>query len=198
MIKKIGISLILIIVCTSNCVFAIDYNKDKKKRKEVCQEALANYLEPFKSESVSEEERIVNYNFIGNSISYEDDEKIKFSISFIVTPYSEENTIWETRRDNHCFATFKIENGEYKLERISREPEKLEEFLEKFEEYKKTHPEIEKEEETETQVISAKEDKYYGEEKIKRVSNGVFAISIIIFVASLIFSIRLIKKRLKI
>ena len=196
MIKKIGISIILIIVCMSNCVFAIDYNKDKKKRKEACQEALGNYLEPFKSENVPEAERIINYNFIGNSISYEDDEKIKFSISFIVTPYSEENTIWETRRDNHCFATFKIENGEYKLVRISKEPEKLEEFLEKFEEYKKSHPE--KEEETETQVISAKEDKYYGEEKIKRVSNGVFAISIIIFVASLIFSIRLIKKRLKI
>ena len=193
MIKKIGISIILIIVCMSNCVFAIDYNKDKKERKEACQEALVNYLEPFKSESVPEAERIINYNFIGYSISYEDDEKIKFSISFIVTPYSEENTIWEARKENHCYATFKIENGEYKLERISKEPEKLEKFLERFEEYKRSHPEIEKKE-TEAKVVPAQDDKYYVEEKIKKVSINLFVISSVIFIVSLIIIIKLIKK----
>ena len=60
---------------------------------------------------------------IGNS-------ELDVSIDFNVTPYSEENTVWETKGNNIGFIKFKKVNGEYEVERISEIPENYDKFVE--------------------------------------------------------------------
>lgn len=127
---------------------------------------------------------------IGNS-------ELDVSIDFNVTPYSEENTVWETKGNNIGFIKFKKVNGEYEVERISEIPENYDKFLEKFEEYKSKHPDI-LENNTKTQSIAGKEDNYNANETIEKISNGVFTVSLIVgIIVGMIIILTICKKKIK-
>ena len=149
--KRICISFIILImlISFSVSVFATSYsNADYEKRKKAYADALEVLLEPYKGESVPEDERITDYEYTGFGISNEDEEHLNVSISFWIMPYLEESTFWNGQ-NQICFARFLIEDGEYILENISLEPENYDNFLEGLEEYKKTR---------ETQVVSTEDD----------------------------------------
>lgn len=187
--KKVYIVLtfILVIISFSTTVFADNpYNsKDFSLRKKAIEKALDELLEPYKNENKAENERIENFSLTGYGISKEDDKMIKVAITFMVVPYSEENTIWETKVNNYCYATFKKENGDYILENITQEIENLDKFLARFEEYKKEHPESETEK-IEVQEVEAKKENYNNSNTYKTISIGVYIGSAILFVVGII------------
>ena len=121
-------------------------------------------------------------------------EVLTANISFNVVPYSEENTVWQ-KAGNSCFIRFLVENGEYKLERISELPENYDKFVEKFEEYKKEHPEIDVKTEKVVENSQAKKADYNESNTVTKISIGVFAISLAIFILMLVLVIRIIKNK---
>ena len=93
-------------------------------------------IEKYKTEEVSEEERIIDYTYTGYGVGIVEDEtkEYKCSISFIVTPYLDNGSVWQ-KGSQICFAQFDRIDGELILRNISLTPENYEEFLEAFEEY---------------------------------------------------------------
>lgn len=181
------LTFIFIIISFSTSVFATTpyYTKDNLFRKKAIQEVMEEFIEPYKSEETPENERIKDYYLSGWGSSYEDDNVLKVAITFLVTPYSEENTIWETEINNYCYATFKKENGGYILENITQGVENLDKFLAKFEEYKKEHPDFEKEK-IDIQEIEGKEEKLYNSNTYRTISIGVYIASAVLFIIGII------------
>ena len=139
--------------------------------------------------------RITSYELAGYAISYNENEELEVSINFNVTPYSEENTVWETKGNNIGFIKFKKINGEYEAERISEIPENYDRFLEKFEEYKSKHPDI-LENDTQTQSIAGKEENYNANETIEKISNVIFTVSLIVgIIVGMIIILTICKRR---
>lgn len=180
--KKICISFMIILLILSTQVFAIeDWNKENKKMEEGFKNALSEILEPYKDESILEEERITDYQYLGFGMSeLEDEKKLKVNIGFSVTPYSEENTKWRDN-NNYCFAEFSKVDGEYKLEWISLIPRNYDRFLKEFEEYQKNTPTT-----VEVEEIQGEKNEDLKSGKIKKMSNIIFISSSILFVFAIL------------
>lgn len=192
--------IIFIMLVISSHVFAVDYwdNKENKRREELFKETLASYLEQYRQEETPEEKKIISYEMIGYGLSKEEtDDILAVNISFIVEPYSKENTIWSNSKNmiNNgsyiCFAKYKKVNGDYELERISDVPENYDEFLEEFEKYKANLPE-----ETSNKTIQGKEtDNSLANQEIEKISNIVFIASgTILALTVFIITLTVIKK----
>ncbi len=177
--KKICISLIILLLILSTQAFAVeDWNKENKKREEAYQKALSEILEPYKDENIPDDERIIDYRYLGFGLSEHEDEKsLKVHIGFAVTPYLSENTKWGDS-DNLCFAEFSKVDEEYNLEWVSLIPKNYDKFLEKFEEYQKNRNENET---VEVQVVSADKTEELKANQIEKMSNIIFVSSSIIF-----------------
>lgn len=189
--KKILISFMIILLIFSSQVFAVeDWRKENKKREEAFEKALTELLEKYKDENIPENERILDYRYLGfGTSSVEEEELLKVHIGFIVMPYSSENTKWEDS-NNICFAEFSKVDGEYKLEWISLVPKNYDKFLERFEEYQKG---LEDKVEVETVQGEKNEDLKAG--KIQKMSNIIFISSSIIFgMIILLVIVKIIKK----
>ncbi|MBQ7410760.1 MAG: hypothetical protein IJW20_05215 [Clostridia bacterium] len=160
----------------------LDYNVENKKRAEATEKALTTLLEKYKTEEVSEEERITDYYYTGYGLSEMEDETIelKCTISFVVTPYLEENSIWE-KGSQRCYASFDRIDGELILKNISLTPENHEKFLEAFEEYEKKQESI-----IETTGVPAEASYVTSENKIEELSNIIFIVSAIILVIAIV------------
>ena len=197
--KKLYISFILIFImfAFSSRVFADYEGIENIKIRQAINTASSEWLDTFKSEETPIEKRITSYELVGYGISYSENGGLEVSINFNVTPYSEENTVWETKGNNIGFIKFKKVNGEYEVERISEIPENYDKFLERFEEYKTSHPEI-LENDTQTQSIAGKEENYNANETIEKISNGVFAVSLTIgIIVSMVIILTICKKKIK-
>ena len=197
--KKLYISFILIFImfAFSTRVFADYEGIENQKVKKAIETASSEWLDTFKSEDTPIEKRITGYELAGYGTSYIGNSELDVSIDFNVTPYSEENTVWETKGNNVGFIKFKKVDGEYEVERISEVPENYDKFLEKFEEYKSTNPEI-LENDTQTQSIAGKEENYNANETIETISNGVFTVSLIVgIIVSIIIILTIWKKKIK-
>ena len=167
---------------------------NNKKVEKTVEEALKQYLEPYKDESVPEEQRITDYRLTGFGIGgpYSKGEvPTHYTIDFNVTPVNKENTTWHLR-ENIIFVEFKYENGEYSIEKIESKPEHWEEFLKRFEEYKKNN-----EENVETTSIVVEKSENYKSLQVEKINNYVYIISGIILLIGIISFIFLAKKRKK-
>ena len=197
--KKLYISFILIFIMLafSSRVFADYEGIENKKVKKAIETASSEWLDTFKSEDTPIEKRITGYELAGYGTSYIGNSELDVSVDFNVTPYSEENTVWETKGNNVGFIKFKKVDGEYEVERISEVPENYDKFLEKFEEYKSMNPEI-LENDTQTQSIAGKEENYNANETIEKISNGVFTVSLIVgIIVGIIIILTICKKKIK-
>lgn len=197
--KKLYISFILIFIIgvSSSVVFADYEGIENIKIRQAINTASSEWLDTFKSEEIPIEKRITSYELVGYGISYNENGELDVSINFNVTPYSEENTVWETKGNNIGFIKFKKINGEYEVEKISEVPENYDKFLEKFEEYKIKHPEI-LENDTQIQSVAGKEENYNANKTIEKISNGVFAVSLTVgIIVSMIIILTIYKKKIK-
>lgn len=197
--KKLYISFILIFIifAFSSRVFANYEGIENIKIRQAINTASSEWLDTFKSEETPIEKRITSYELVGYGISYNENGELDVSINFNVTPYSEENTVWETKGNNIGFIKFKKINGEYEVEKISEVPENYDKFLEKFEEYKIKHPEI-LENDTQIQSVAGKEENYNANKTIEKISNGVFAVSLTVgIIVSMIIILTIYKKKIK-
>ena len=197
--KKLYISFISIFImfAFSSRVFADYEGIENIKIRQAINTASSEWLDTFKSEETPIEKRITSYELVGYGISYSENGGLDVSINFNVTPYSEENTVWETKGNNIGFIKFKKVNGEYEVERISEIPENYDKFLEKFEEYKSKHPDI-LENNTQTQSIAGKEENYNANGTIEKISNGVFTVSLIVgIIVGMIIILTICKKKIK-
>lgn len=190
--KKILISFMIILLIFSSQVFAVeDWKKENKKREEAFEKALVELLEKYKDESIPEDERILDYRYLGfGTSSVEEEELVKVHIDFIVTPYSSENTKWDDS-NNICFAEFSKVDGEYKLKWISLVPRNYDKFLEKFEEYQKNIPDN-----VETEIVQGEKNEDLKSGKIQEMSSIIFILSsIVLILVILSIIIKLLKKR---
>ena len=182
--KKILISFMIILLIFSSQVFAVeDWKKENKKREEAFEKALVELLEKYKDESIPEDERILDYRYLGfGTSSVEEEELVKVHIGFIVTPYSSENTQWDDS-NNICFAEFSKVDGEYKLEWISLVP--------RNEEYQKNIPDN-----VETEIVQGEKNEDLKSGKIQEMSSIIFILSsIVLILVILSIIIKLLKKR---
>ena len=168
----------------------LDYNVENKKRAEATEKALNEFLEKYKTEEVSEEERITDYYYTGYGLSEMEDEttELKCTISFVVTPYLKENSTWE-KGSQRCYASFDRIDGELILRDISLTPENYEKFLEAFEEYEKN-----KESSVEVTGIPADASYVATRNKIDELSDIIFVgsaiVLLIVIVTIIIFKIK--------
>ena len=82
--------LIFIVICIlSSNVWAIEDEVDKS---EIVEKAFSEWIETFKSEDVPENKRIIDYKTGTIGVREANENEIRASIEFIVTPVSEENT----------------------------------------------------------------------------------------------------------
>ena len=178
--KKICISLIILLLIFSTQVFALeDWGAKNKKIDDAVNKALSEYMEPYKSEDVPENERIINYFYSGGSFDYSKEESdgiFKASIEYDVEPYSAENTIWRLM-DNFLFVEFNIVDGEYIVNKVSTTPENYDKFLERFEEYKKNGAQN-----VETIAVQGEKNEDLKSNQIETMSNIIFTISSVVFV----------------
>lgn len=161
-IKSVLIMLIFIFIFAGK-TFAIEYYEiDNKDRTSIIENAYSEWMESFKKDDVPEEQRILEYKNFAMSMYESNEKSIRASVEFVVTPVSEENTIWNKnveylrsfeengdrvvneRKTNICFLRMTNVNGKYQLDYIGTQPEDYGEFLERYEEYKKLHPNQEK------------------------------------------------------
>lgn len=169
--KKIysGIVLFITLILISNFVFATEYwEKENKKIKTACENALDSYMKTFMTDETPEEDRIKDYSYSGyGKFEGEDENKLYMHISMNITLVNENNTTW-SKYNNICFVVFSKENDEYVVDRISRYPDNYDKFLERFEEYKKNNSETDKKE---TISIQADSKDNLASQEIKRITS---------------------------
>ena len=168
----------------------INYEVENKKREKATEKALSTLLEKYKTEEVSDKERILEYSWNGYGLRKIEDETKEFNcvIHFDVIPYLDENSVWDASREM-CFAEFNRIDGELVLKNISLKPEIYEEFMESFEEY-------EKNKESGVEVTGVQADVSYvtSENKIDELSNIIFIgsaiVLVIVVVTIIIFKVK--------
>ena len=182
------IMILIIILAISNKVLAVEYREiDYTDRYDIITKAFSEWMDTFKSETTPENKRILDYQIgmVGTSESNEN--KIRATIEFKVTPFSKENTEWnyteqpESRTingrefteyldNNICFLEMTNVNGEYQIDYIAETPKGYDEFLTRFEEYKANLP---KTVTTET-IQGQKADTNLATPEIEKMSHGIF------------------------
>ena len=192
--------LIFIVICIlSSNVWAIEDEVDKS---EIVEKAFSEWIETFKSEDVPENKRIIDYKTGTIGVREANENEIRASIEFIVTPVSEENTQWnygeaETKMvdghewvvfqpNNICYVQLKNIDGEYQVEYIGETPEGYDEFAKRFEEYKKTH---EQEEVENTQIQGEETENQLANQEIEKISNTIVIGCLVILLIIMTFSI---------
>lgn len=197
--------LIFIVICIlSSNVWAIEDEVDKS---EIVKKAFSEWIETFKSEDVPENKRIIDYKTGTIGVREANENEIRASIEFIVTPVSEENTEWnygeaETKMidghewvvfqpNNICYVQLKNIDGEYQVEYIGETPEGYDEFAKRFEEYKKTH---EQEEVENTQIQGEETENQLANQEIEKISNTiVIGCSVILLIIMTFIIIKIVK-----
>ncbi len=172
--QKICISFIILLLIFSTQVFALEeWGERNKKINDAISSTLKEYMEPYKSENVPENERIISYDYRGGSYDYsrESEGIFKASINYAVKPYVEENTIWRLE-ENYLFIEYSIVDGEYIAKNISATPENYDKFLKRFEEYKKNGNES-----IEIDAIQVEKTEELKSSQIQKMSNIIFIIS---------------------
>lgn len=183
--KSFLIIFTFILILFSTRVFATEYyNIDNKDRSKIFEKAFNEWIETYKGENVPEEERIIGYDFTGWGLAESNVNRIRVTLSFSVTPFSE-NNIWRT--DNMCFLEMTNVNGEYQVDYISQIPRNYDKFLERFNEYKLT-----------AQTEEAKTDYNIDEQgiatnvsntKIEQISNFIIIVCAILIILATAFAI---------
>lgn len=191
--RKICISfVILLLICTTQ-VFALeDLGKKNKKIDEAINSVLEEYMEPYKLETVPENERIISYQYRGGSFDYsmENEGIFKTMIEFDVEPYSKENTIWRLM-DNYLFVEYSIIDEEYVVKKVSTTPENYDKFLERFEEYKKNGNKV-----VNVEATPAEKTEELHTSQIEKMSNIIFIISaIILLIVVFAVIVKIVRKR---
>lgn len=197
--------LIFIVICIlSSNVWAIEDEVDKS---EIVEKAFSEWIETFKSEDVPENKRIIDYKTGTIGVREANENEIRASIEFIVTPVSEENTEWnygeaETKMidghewvvfqpNNICYVQLKNIDGEYQVEYIGETPEGYDEFAKRFEEYKKTH---EQEEVENMQIQGEETENQLANQEIEKISNTiVIGCSVILLIIMTFIIIKIVK-----
>lgn len=192
--KKICISFIILLLIFSTQVLALEDWADKNKKiYDAVELALSEYMEPYRSEDVPENERVLNYDYRGTLFDYSKESEgiFKVSINFDVEPYSKENTIWRLE-DNYIFVEYSIVDGEYIVKNISETPENYDKFLERFEEYKKNGYVT-----TETQAVQGDKNEVLNfSNEIEKMSNTIFIISaIVLLIVVVAVIVKIVRKR---
>lgn len=197
--KKICIYFSILLLIFSTQVLAYeDYDTGNRKRKEAGENALVEFLEKYKTEEVSEEERIIDYTNCGASYDFtkEGENIIGINVSFTVTPYLEGNSIWKKDFINICFMEFSIENDEYVLQKISLKPEKYDKFLERFEQYKQ-NGNVEKTT-VEIETVQGEKNENLKSSRIEEMSNTIFTTSAaLLLIVILSVVLKMVLKRMK-
>ena len=179
-------SICLILILSSNMVFATNSNNERKEIEEVCQIALDSYMKTFMTQEIPEQDRIKDYECWGIYFSKdrENDDKIDVDIIVHVTHENEKNTTWN-KTTNYCFASFTKADDEYVLDKISRYPDYYDEFLERFGECKKNNPKkIEN-----TQIKAEEMTNNIASQEIEKMSNIIFISCSIVLLAIVSFII---------
>lgn len=191
--KRICISFIILILILSVQVFAAEnVELSNKKRQEASNIVLSQLMEKYKTDEVSEEERIIDYQWCGGGYDFskENEGILSVTINFTVTPYLEENSEWKKDFQYIAFAEFSVVDGEYVLQKVSLEPENYDKFLKKFEEYQENESEI-----VENKAVPAEKTEDLKTNKIEKMSNIIFVSSSIVFgMIVLIVIINIVKK----
>lgn len=198
MLKKLTIALLMILAViftvAEKSYGVVDANKINKQVNNILEEAVKEYLEPFKSDEIPEEERIVDYFYNGYGVQEsENNIGTKYEVDFQVTPVNKDNTIWMPRK-NIIFVDLTYENEEFSIEKISDKPENLDKFMERFEEYQKTKTE----EKSETVQIAPKEIKTAKQEQIEKINIRIYIISGIVLCGGIVVLVVSIRKNKKI
>lgn len=164
----------------------INYEVENKKREEATQKALSTLLEKYKTEEVPEEERILEYRWNGYGVRKIEDETTEFNctINFSVTPYLDENSVWDDSREM-CFAEFDRIDGELVLRNISLEPEEYDEFVKAFEEYEKKQEDVVEI----TGVLPEESMNLENENQIDKLSDLIFVGSAVVLGIAILFVI---------
>lgn len=182
--KKACILFIVLLIVFSTKIFAVeDYDLSNKMRQEASEKALAQLMEKYKTDEVSEEQRILDYVWCGGSYDFSKESEgiLSITINFFVTPYLEENSVWKKDFRNIAFAECSVVDGEYKIERVSLKPENYDKFLERFEEYEKNVNET-----IHVEAVAAEKTEELKSDKIEKMSNLIFISCSIIFTTLLI------------
>lgn len=191
--KRVCISFIILLIICSTQVFALeDWGARNKKIDQAVNSALSEYMEPYKSEEVPEDERVISYNYRGSGFDYSKEKEgiFKSSINFDVEPYSKENTIWRLE-DNYIFVEYSIVDDEYIIKNISETPENYDKFLERFEEYQKNGSAN-----VEVQSVQAEKIENLEASQIEKMSNTIFIISaIVLIIVCISIIIKFVRKR---
>lgn len=199
--KKISISLIIILIgifaIINNSYATISQDKINAKTEKKLEQALKKYIEPYKSNKVSEDKRIKDYMFSGYGVreTYNiNDVSTKYVVDFSVTPVNNENTIW-LKYTNVIFVDLNYKNGEFSIEKIYDKPDNLDEFYKRFEEYKKNKS-VNQKEKTEVKTIAAKSEDNYKVAQVEKISNYIYLIGGLVLVTSIIIGFLLLKARI--
>ena len=179
-------SICLILILSSNMVFATNSNNERKEIEEVCQISLDSYMKTFMTQETPEQDRIKDYKCmtIHFSKDREKADKIDVNITVHITPENEKNTTWN-KTTNYCFASFTKVDDEYVLDKISRYPDYYDEFLEKFGEYKKNNPtKIEN-----TQIKAEEMTNNLASQEIEKMSKIIFVGCSIVLLGMAVFII---------
>lgn len=177
--RKICISFIILLLVFTSQVFALeDWGAQNKIQDAVIDKALSEYMEPYKSEDVPENERIISYTYRGSLLDYSGESEgiYKLAINYDVEPYSPENTIWRLKY-NYIFIEYHVDGKEWEITKFSETPENYDKFLERFEEYKKNGSEN-----IEVQAVQAEKIENLESNQIEKMSNTIFIVSAIILI----------------
>ena len=173
---------------------AYDAQRENKQRAELCGPILSMILEKYKSEDVSENERIIDYHMTGYGFADTFDEtstEFNMYVSYMVTPYSENSTKWKGEDYNYIsFATIKRVDDELVIESVREEPEYIDEFMEKYEEYLENNNSIE----TETSSIQGEDVNLESSTTINNIRYTVIGVFLIVFIVCSIVLFKTYKK----
>ena len=197
--KKFSICLIIILIgilaIVNNSYATISQDKISIKTEKILEQALKEYLEPYKSDKVSEEKRIKDYMFSGYSVreTYNiNDVATKYVVDFSVTPINDENTIW-LKHKNVIFVDLNYKDGEFGIKKIFDKPDNLDEFYKKFEENKKNKVRNQ-EQNTEIKTIAAKSEGNNKAVQVEKISNYIYLVGGLVLTMNIIIGILLLKK----
>jgi len=169
---------------------ADNWKNENKKREEAMDQALEVLLEKYKSDEVDENERIIDYHKTGFGLGEEKDGKIDVTLGYVVTPYLENSSKWNSNYSYTSFATLNNIDGEYSVESVRELPRGYDEFMDRYEEYLKSNDSESKE----TIVVNAENLNFENVNIIQNINFGIIGLCLVIFTFCAIFLFKNIKK----
>ena len=176
----------------------VDEENINERNEKAAKLAVEQLLEPFKSENVPENERIISYRYSGFGVS-DAGEEGNYSISahFMVEPYSEENTIWEKGSIN-CFVEYRVVDHKIEILYNSLVPKKYNEFIKRFEEYEENNQEN-NQENVEVNVIKGDTREDLKNYQVEKMSNIIFIVcGLVLIITITCVIVKIVKNKKKI